>query len=57
MEFINEVGPTSSSEPRKEELLYTGNLIDNSIFDTLLEDDLYESDDHDLALFGVGGPA
>lgn len=57
MEFINEVGPTSSSEPRKEELLYTGNLIDNSIFDALLEDDLYESDDHDLALFGVGGPA
>lgn len=57
MVFINEVGPTSSNEPRREELLYTGNLVDNTFFDVLLEDDLYESDDQDLALFGVGGPA
>jgi hypothetical protein len=57
MVFINEVGPTSSSEPRREELLYTGSLIDSTIFDVLLEDDLYESEDQDLALFGVGGPA
>jgi hypothetical protein len=59
MESINEVILSSLNDPRKTELLNTSNLIDDSI-STIWEEGFgfyCESDDDNLALFGVGGPA
>ena len=59
MESINEVQLTSLNDPRKNELLNSINLIDDSI-STIWEEGwgfYCESDDDNLALFGVGGPA
>lgn len=62
MEFINEVGPTSLNEPRKEQLLeqeHSFLTIDDLPITIGLEQIVFpfESEDDDLALFGVGGPA
>jgi len=59
MESIIEVQLTSLNDPRKNELLNSINLIDDSI-STIWEEGwgfYCESDDDNLALFGVGGPA
>jgi len=59
MESIIEVQPASLNDPRKNELLNSINLIDDSI--SIIWEDGWgfycESDDDSLALFGVGGPA
>ena len=57
MESINEVCLSSLNDPRKEELLNNSQLIDDTIAIIWEELDYYESEDYDLALFGVGGPA
>lgn len=57
MESINEVRLASLSDPRKEELLNNVQLIDDTIGDIWEEWNYYESEDDDLVLFGVGGPA
>ena len=59
MESVNEVTHSSLNDPRKTELLNISNLIDDSI-STIWEEGFgfyCESDDDNLALFGVGGPA
>lgn len=62
MEFINEVGQTSQNEPRKKQLLEEDlqplNIEDFqfSIYFESMQSQ-FESEDDDLALFGVGGPA
>ena len=62
MVFINEVGQTSQNEPRKKQLLEREQQFLNvedfhfSIFYESLRSQ-FESEDDDLALFGVGGPA
>ena len=57
MESINEVSLSSLNDPRKEELLNNSKLIDNTIGGIWEEMNYYESEDDDLVLFGVGGPA
>jgi len=57
MESINEVSLSSLNDPRKEELLNNSQLIDNTIGVIWEEMNYYESEDDDLVLFGVGGPA
>ena len=62
MEFINEASQTSQNEPRKKQLLkreqaflriedFHYSIIDEN------EESQFKSEDDDLALFGVGGPA
>lgn len=62
MEFINEASLTSLNEPRKKQLLEQEQLnlvIENLPISINLEliENPFESEDDDLALFGVGGPA
>ena len=62
MEFINEVGQTSQNEPRKKQLLKREQqplIIEDFQFSIYFESmqSQFESEDDDLALFGVGGPA
>lgn len=56
MEFINEVGPTSSNESRNE-LLNVSEVLNDHFGIWSLSDEDYEDDDLYLIGFGVGGPA
>lgn len=65
MEFINEVTPTSQNEPRIEVSVSEDRINEVVVFPYFLQEDYHvfncfdfnESDDDDLVLFGVGGPA
>lgn len=65
MEFINEVTPTSQNEPRIEVSVNEDQINEVVLFPYLSREefpifncfDFDESDDDDLVLFGVGGPA
>jgi|694.fasta_scaffold40819_5 hypothetical protein len=65
MEFINEVTPTSQNEPRIEVSVNEDQINEVLVFPHLTKEnyhifncfDFNESDDDDLVLFGVGGPA
>jgi hypothetical protein len=62
MEFINEANSASLNEPRKEQLLEQEHFISQlgGLPITLAMGEIvdpFESEDDDLALFGVGGPA
>lgn len=57
MESIDEAVLSSPNDPRREKLLNTVNLIDDTIGVVWSEMYYCESEEDDLVLFGVGGPA
>ena len=57
MEFINEVGPTSSNESRNELLESIHEVFNDDFGIWSVDMDEYEDEDRYLVNFGVGGPA
>jgi hypothetical protein len=65
MEFINEVTPASQNEPRIDVSVSESQINEVIVFPAFSLDrehvfncfDFHDSDDEDLVLFGVGGPA